>query len=354
MHYKNFVKSIESFGPYENNPVVAVAVSGGIDSLALVFLARDWLRSINGKVIALTVNHNLRKEALDEALSLQKLLQRNGIEHHILDWNHDKVVSNIQEKAREARLGLLTDWCSINNILHLLLAQHSQDQAETLLIRMCRGSGLNGLTGMPALNIINKTRVIRPLLSFSKSELKKILSFYSEWWVEDPSNDNSKFMRTSARKLLSSRHLLKLVNVKSCKKETLIQRMNLLAENLTRVRSYLEKEAARHMAMMVKIFPDGHLVIDYKAFTDLDREMGLTILSSCLVTVSNDHVVRPRLNSLERIWDILSQLQSRSFTLWKCKIKASVSKNIIEIVPELSSNKEFIPLMPLAQKQFDY
>ncbi len=353
MHYKNFVKSMELFGPYENNPVIAVGVSGGIDSLALVFLANDWLRSINGRVIALTVNHNLRKEAFDEALSVQKLLQQNDIEHHILDWHHDKVISNIQEKAREARLELLTDWCNKNNILHLMFAQHSQDQAETLLIKICRGSGLNGLTGMPSVNIVNKIRVVRPLLAFSKKQLKSILLSYTNWWVEDPSNDNPKFMRTAARKLLSSNNLLKLVNVKSQKKETLIQRMNLLAENLTRVRSYLEKEAARHMAMMVKIFPEGYLTIDFQSFSKLDKEMGLTILSSCLMTISNEHGVRPRLASLERVWESLSQLQSKSFTLWKCKIKSSASKNIIEILPELSSQKKFIPLMPLAQKQFD-
>ena len=353
MYYKNFVNSIESFGPYESNPVMVVGVSGGIDSLALVFLAKDWLHSINGKVIALTVNHNLRKEAFDEALSVQKLLQQNDIEHHILDWHHDKIVSNIQEKAREARLELLTDWCNKHNILHLMLAQHSQDQAETVLIKICRGSGLNGLTGMPAVNIVNKIRVIRPFLSFSKSQLKDVLLARTNWWVEDPSNDNPKFMRTAARKLLNSTNLLKLVNVKSRKKEILVQRMNLLAENLTRVRSFLEKEAARHMVRMVKIFPEGYLLIDYQSFSKLDKEMSLTILSACLVTISNEHVARPRLASLERIWNSLSQLESKSFTLWKCKIKLSISKNVIEVFPELSTSKEFIPLMPLAQKQFD-
>jgi hypothetical protein len=160
-------------------------------------------------------------------------------------------------------------------------------------------------------------------------------------------------MRTAARKLLNSTNLLKLVNVKSRKKEILVQRMNLLAENLTRVRSFLEKEAARHMVRMVKIFPEGYLLIDYQSFSKLDKEMSLTILSACLVTISNEHVARPRLASLERIWNSLSQLESKSFTLWKCKIKLSISKNIIEVFPELSTSKEFIPLMPLAQKQFD-
>jgi tRNA(Ile)-lysidine synthase len=353
MYYKNFVDSVESLGPYENNPEIVVGVSGGIDSLALVFLVNDWLRSVNGKVIALTVNHNLRKEAFDEALSVQKLLLKNGIEHHILDWHHDKILTNIQEKARRARLELLTDWCNKNNILHLMLAQHSQDQAETMLMKICRGSGLNGLTGMPAVNIVNKVRVIRPLLSFSKSQLKSILSSYVNWWIEDPSNDNPKFMRTAARRLLNSITLLKLVNVKSHKKENLIQRMNLLAENLTRVRSYLEQEAARHMVMMVKIFSNGYLVIDYQSFSKINKEMGLTVLSACLITVSNEHLVRPRLASLERIWNSISHLESKSFTLWKCQIKLSVSKNIIEILPELNIGKKFIPLMPLAQKQFD-
>jgi tRNA(Ile)-lysidine synthase len=357
MHYINFVRSIETLGPYEDSPVIAVAVSGGIDSLALTFLAHEWVKSIRGKVIALTVNHNLRPESLNEAQAINTLLCENNIEHHILNWNHDNVNRNIHHHAREARFKLLTDWCNQNNILHLLLAHHQQDQAETLFINMCRGSGLNGLTGIPAVNIINKIRILRPLLYFSKDQLKEIVLSYTNWWIEDPSNHNLKFMRSYARKLFEFEPLLQLVNVKQNKPRVLLERLGLMMRNLSRVRSYIENESARYMAQIVKIYPQNYLLIDYQGLIRLDKEIALNILASCLMTISGRHTKRPRFKSLERLLEELLQFKSQSHTLWNCKLKAIKDKNFIKISPEIkivSSNDLFIPSIPLAQKQSDY
>ncbi len=356
MLYKDFVKSIEILGPYEIQPIIAIGVSGGIDSLALAFLANEWIRTINGTIIALTVNHNLRIEATEEAKAVGIILQANGIEHRVLDWQHDKITSNIQELAREARIRLLTQWCQQKNVLHLMMAHHAQDQAETVLMQMCRGSGVNGLSGMSAVNIVNKVRVLRPLLNVPKSQLKRALLKYSDSWIEDLSNSNPKFMRSVARQALKSKSLLQLVNVKQNKQEMLIMRFSLLSYNLGRARACIEKISAQNMAMIVKIYPQGYLLIDYNGLLKLQEEIALNILASCLTTISLHHTKRPRFHSILRIWEQLKLEQSKFFTLWGCIIKANRNKNVIEICPERQKNNNisFLPAIALAQKQFDY
>ena len=338
-----------SLGPYETNPVVAVGVSGGIDSLALTFMLNTWLKSINGKLVAITVNHNLRPEAAHEAKQIGELLRSHDIEHHTLNWQHGKVTSNIQEQAREARLALLTEYCREHNILHLMLAHHAGDVAETMLIKVCRGSGLNGLTGIQPINIINKTRVLRPLLSCSKAQLKKELAKYHNWWLEDPSNLNSEFMRSLARKVLCSNNLLQLVNVQTKKHQTLISRFGLLSKNLSRTRHYLETQIAHHMVQIVKIYPQGFLTIEYQQFIILDSEIGLSILANCLITISTTHAKRPRLDSLERVLQAIIAGKSKGLTLWDCKIKLSPGRNLIEITAERAKHTAFLPRTPLIQ-----
>src|SRR5438445_7778340 len=138
------------FGPFEASPVVAVAVSGGRDSLALALLAQDWTRARGGSVIGLVVDHGLRAEAAAEAAATLCVLSQQGIDGAILHWSGVKPSSGLQEAARVARYRLLRDECRRRGILHLLLGHHADDQAETVAMRAARRSGPDGLAGMAA------------------------------------------------------------------------------------------------------------------------------------------------------------------------------------------------------------
>ena len=140
----DFARRMAALGPFEPSPHLAVAVSGGGDSMGLVILANRWARQRGGQVTALTIDHGLRKGAAKEAEKVGKWLSKYSIKHVVLKWRGDKPITGIQEAARNARYRLMDQWCQNNHILHLLLAHTLDDQAETLLMRLQRGSGLDG------------------------------------------------------------------------------------------------------------------------------------------------------------------------------------------------------------------
>src|SRR5205823_2951019 len=150
---------------FEARPRLAVAVSGGPDSMALLLLADRWARQRGGEAWGLTVDHGLRPESAGEARIVAGWLAARGMAHEILVWSGDKPATGIQEAAREARYALLAGWCRAHGILHLLTAHHREDQAETYLIRRRAGSGVDGLAAMSAVRELPGCRIVRPLLS---------------------------------------------------------------------------------------------------------------------------------------------------------------------------------------------
>jgi len=195
---------------------VAVAVSGGADSLALLLLTHQVALQKGGKIVALTVDHALRPDSQQEAMQVQKWAQDKGIEHVILTWEGEKPTSRLQEKSREARYHLLTNWCKDNGISTLLLGHHAQDQEETFWMRLSAGSGLEGLGGMKKCIERQGVVVVRPLLDYSKERLQATLLAHNQDWIQDPSNQNQKYFRGRLRPLLeeeglSSSRLLKVM-----------------------------------------------------------------------------------------------------------------------------------------------
>lgn len=181
---------------------IAVAVSGGADSLALVLKAREELAVYGYKIVALTVNHKLRPSAAKEAEYVAKIMQQNGIEHHILIWNDEKPCSGLEEAARLARYNLLADWCEKHNIKSLMVAHHLLDQAETFLMRLQRGSGLEGLCAIREVSSWKNLKILRPLLYTHPEDLKNYLRSKKIAWVEDESNTDTKFLRNKIRAFL--------------------------------------------------------------------------------------------------------------------------------------------------------
>lgn len=196
---ENFAISMSALGLDMPSPKIAVAVSGGGDSLALTLLLNDWASARGGKILALTVDHGLRDGSAAEARSLNAELQKRGIPHEILTWQGDKPSSHIQERARDMRYNLLAQKCADAGFDTLAVAHNAEDRIETFWMRLAHGSGLDGLAGMAASSQKENLRIVRPLLHFTRAELRDICAAYSATWVEDPSNANEKFLRPRLR-----------------------------------------------------------------------------------------------------------------------------------------------------------
>ncbi len=176
----------------------AVAVSGGADSLALVFYLWELVQKDPSRLKAFIVDHQLRLESLEEAKTVQLWLTEKQIPCEILSWNHPPISSNIQELARDARYDLLLNACLDQNFSSLWVGHHLLDQYETVLMRFSRGSGIQGLSGMPPVCKRKGIAICRPFLDL-KPELL-IESLENHPYIQDPSNKNEKYERIRWRK----------------------------------------------------------------------------------------------------------------------------------------------------------
>ncbi len=195
---------MERLGPFEPMPRLAVAVSGGADSLALAVLARRWVEGRSGSALALVLDHGLRPAASAEAELTRERLTRIGLPC-VLRRLDLAAGTGLAERAREARLAMLATLCREHGILHLLLGHHAADQAETVLIRSLSGSGAAGLAGMAGQREIGATRLLRPLLAIPPVRLRATLCAAGLDWVEDPSNKDGRALRPRLRGLRSDR-----------------------------------------------------------------------------------------------------------------------------------------------------
>jgi tRNA(Ile)-lysidine synthase len=182
---------------------LGVAVSGGPDSLALLLLAHS---AFPGRVSAATVDHGLRAESASEAESVSRLCSELGVPHSILAVSVERSGEGLQAAAREARYSALGEWMAAGGLDLLLTAHHSDDQAETLLMRLNRGSGVAGLAGVRSVGGVpgsgGRLRLCRPLLGWRRGELEAVLASAGIEAAQDPSNRDEAFDRARLRRQL--------------------------------------------------------------------------------------------------------------------------------------------------------
>ena len=307
-----FARRMAALGPFEPAPRLAVAVSGGADSLALAVLARDWVRDRGGTLAALTVDHGLRPEAAAEARQVGRILAGLGLAQRILQWRGPKPGANVQAAARAARYELLTAACRRAGVLHLLLAHHLDDQAETLLLRLGRGSGLDGLAAMAPIAELPELRLLRPLLDLPKARLVATLMRRKLPWIEDPSNADPAHARVRLRRLMPALAAEGLTAA----------RLAAAAGSLGRARGALDLEVGRTLARTAWVHPSGHAELDPDALCAAPREVGLRALARLLTTVGG-LAYPPRLARLERLYDRLAAgTLGRGATLGGCRLMA--------------------------------
>lgn len=295
----------------------AVAVSGGSDSLALMHLLADWARRAGREPpLVFCVDHGLRPESAREAKKVARWVREAGLESEILTASASKPKSDIEAWARAERLSLMAEALARHKLPALYLAHHQDDQAETFLLRLARGSGLDGLSAMRHLSPyplpgFEGHALARPLLDFRKSELRAFLQARGQPWLEDPMNGEARFARNRIRVLLPALEEAGLS----------VRRMAEACAHMARAREALELATVAVLARACRK-EDDLLLLDPVALSAAPREIGLRALAALLNTVSGAGY-RPRFDSLERLFDSLASDPDvwRGATLHGCRLR---------------------------------
>jgi tRNA(Ile)-lysidine synthase len=295
-----FKTKIISFGLTKDTPV-AIGVSGGGDSMALALLAADFFKSVT----FLSVDHGLRAEAASETKQVKAWLADTSGTHVIL--THAGVTPSsegIQDWARHLRYALMEGWCKENGVEALFLAHHQGDQAETVLMRLMRGSGVDGLSGMREVSssLIEPEgpNLYRPLLEVPKAQLLDYLNSKNQPWIEDPSNKNERFKRIQAREWLNGLP----------DSEQLIPRFSETASRFGRVKDLLDKLVDDAIKGGVDQNDNGTACFKKETLANLNEELGLRLLSRLVRAIGgNEYPAR-----MEKLLRLYNAILSDGFT----------------------------------------
>ena len=302
--YSTFKKRLSSF----RKKTFLVAVSGGPDSLALTALAKSYSYENKCKIYYVLVDHNLRKNSSFEAISVKKLLKKKKINLNILK-NKEMIKKNIQSEARRIRYSLLTNFCKKRKINTILTAHNLEDQVETFFIRLSRGSGLQGLSSMKQINKINNNiHLVRPLLDFKKIQLIKISKVIFGRFYKDPTNKNTKYLRTRIRNLKKS------LEKSGINYDQVFRSIKNLASSRDTLNLYFNK-----------IYKDtvdkknNKIFIRLENFNSLNREMKMRVFKKSIKDFTNSYY-SPR---SKKIFNLIDQIQAKKnakLTLGGCII----------------------------------
>ena len=275
--------------------------------MACTLLAQEWVRERGGRLVALTVDHQLRAESRTEAENVAAWMRERSIEHHILTPPHISAGNNLLQAARQWRYDALADWCNAHDLLHCLVAHHAGDQRETVLLNTARGDTEDGGSGMASVRNYRGVRFLRPLLNATKDELKKYLHAHAMGWVEDPSNAREEFARVRVRKQLAmDTELAAATDV-----EFMRSGANRTAQD--------EAFAAAAMAC-VSIDPAGYAVIDSAQWKALAPSQQSRIIADTLRCISGA-TQRARGHEIERLTTALHLAINGKRSLQHCLVE---------------------------------
>ena len=303
-----------NFNIPENQKNIAMALSGGGDSMALAHMVCAWAVNNNVHVHLLNVNHNLREEATQECRDIAYWVSGfPNATHHILTWEHDeKPETAVMEKARTARYSLMRDYCVEHNIQTLCVGHHGDDQMETFFFRLAKGSGLSGLTGMKEWSAFEDIQIYRPLLGRSHTDLIQYCKDHGLQWIEDSSNEDEKYARPRLRKALANEGFETARFVKTFDRLSRAQdAIDWLVDEVT-TKCVIDKKITFNV---LKTYP---LDIQIRVLQNVIQNIGQT---------TGDYP--PKLERVEAI--IATILPSQSATLHGCLITCSKDGNTLEI-----------------------
>ncbi|MEX0276693.1 MAG: tRNA lysidine(34) synthetase TilS [Ruegeria sp.] len=279
-------------------PRLGVAVSGGSDSTALMHLMADISRREGIALFVATVDHGLRDEAADEAKTVAAQAQELGLPHETLRWQGWDGLGNLQDQARRARYRLLTQWAEALGLGAIVLGHTADDQAETVLMRLARSSGVSGLSGMAHVRSQGNVKLLRPMLSVTRAELRNYLTDIGVKWIEDPSNRDHRFDRIKARKALEQLDPLGITT----------QTLTDVAENLERAGEALAQYAQDSARQIIRV-DGGDLTVDRQGFVGLPEEIRRRIIIAAVTWIAGRDYP-PRQSTIDRAQQALSAGQT--------------------------------------------
>jgi tRNA(Ile)-lysidine synthase len=277
--------------------------------MALLWLAARWAAAVSGpKLSILTVDHGLRAEAAAEAEEVARAAALLGLDGHILRWSGEKPGTGLQEQARAARYRLMGEWCRAHGATVLVTAHTLDDQAETVLMRLARGSGAEGLAAMSPLSEGNP-QIARPLLGISRERLRATLVAAGRNWIDDPSNADERFERIRLRGLMPAlaRHGLTAAAIARS------------AKRLARANAALDQATSSALAEVAAVKPEGFALVDRDAFMALPEEIALRMLTRVLPRFGG-RAAPPRLLAVEALHGWIAGEEGAARTLAGCRI----------------------------------
>ncbi|MEM9229993.1 MAG: tRNA lysidine(34) synthetase TilS [Pseudomonadota bacterium] len=308
---------------------LGVAVSGGGDSVALLSLLAEQAAGYGVTLHAATVDHRLRPESTSETAMVAAHCARLGVPHSVLPWVHQHGAGNLQQAAREARQTLLIDWARERGIADVFLGHTADDQAETLVMRLARGSGVQGLSGMRPRTEIGGMIWHRPLLRCTRVALRQVLTRRGLAWVDDPSNADLRFDRVRVREAMPALEALGLS----------VSRLLDTAENLDRAAEVVRAQVLSTASVMVRALPAGCIRIDRPGLLRALPEVRLRLLAEALSWVAAARHT-PRLSALREVENCLTDPPGRR-TLHGCVVM--IRRDSIWVVREAARLGPSVP-----------
>jgi tRNA(Ile)-lysidine synthase len=308
------------FADWKHVSSLVLAVSGGPDSTALLWLAAKWRGGLKRppRLLAVTVDHGLRRESRSEALAVARLAKALDIEHRTLRWRGPKPETGVPAAAREARYSLLADVADKIGAAHVFTAHTRDDQAETLMMRLARGSGLSGLAAMARQAPRGAVTIVRPLLDVPKAQLVATLRKAGIDYADDPTNRDPAFTRARFRELMPQ---LMREGIDS-------RNLARLAQRLARANAALESVVSIMEHSIGRVSAAGLIEIDARAFATLPDEIALRLLGRAVAAVGDEGSAE--LAKLEMLLMALRAAAER-----RARIKQTLAGAMIALKPDL-------------------
>lgn len=291
---------------------LGVAVSGGSDSLALLSLLGDWQENGGPEVLAVTVDHGLRADSANEAAEVARICAARGISHHTLHWQDWDGLGNLPDQARRARYRLMVDWAGAQGLGDIAIGHTGDDQAETFLMRLARGAGVDGLSAMRARWQQGDVWFHRPMLGLRREALREMLQARGQSWVDDPTNDDRAYARVRARAALRALDPLGIT----------VEGLADVARKMTDVRTTLYGYAF-DAAQEILRFDAGDLVLTRAGFAALRPEVARRLLQSMLGWISGAEY-GPRGRAMDGF--LSAAYSGHGMTLQGCLLSATMSE----------------------------
>ncbi len=260
---------------------LAVAVSGGSDSSALLLLAHSWAQGSGTELNVVSVDHQLRPEAKDECKFVSTLASELGLPHTTLVWNADQVTGNIPQSAREGRYRLMGEWAMSRGIDTVCLGHTLNDQAETVLMQLSRKAGVDGLSGMPETVVRHGVTWLRPLLDIQRQQLRNFLIECGRTWVDDPTNQEAQYDRIKIRNVIPVFEQAGIT----------VEALATIATNMQRSKRVIDDVVRTAADELVSVPETGEIVIA-ASFWELHDEIQVKLLSKLIQFLGGE--TRPR------------------------------------------------------------